>query len=281
MNSPNHDKNADCSALAALAWFVMAILWMAPGLEAAEPESLKSPGSEEGFVSIFNANDLTGWDGDPRFWSVRDGVLRGETTVDKAAEHNTFLIFRGQEPKDFILRLKFRIMGKGNSGVQFRSRDMGDRAVAGYQAEISNDRPEPGIGAGFVHDEHGPRGHLGHVGEFVVIDSAGKQSVIGKIADQKALLAAGYYKNEGWNEYLIVAQGNRVRIWVNGYQTLELIDNDLRKMAQGIIALQIHRGDPMLVEFKDIGLQILDAELTSGGRKFNDSGQSGWVTAPQ
>jgi Domain of Unknown Function (DUF1080) len=281
MNSLTHNKKANWSALAVRVSIVMGILWLVPPLEAADPESLKTPGSEQGWVSIFNGKDLTGWDGDPRFWSVRDGVLRGETTVDKAAAHNTFLIFRGQEPKDFILKLKFRIMAKGNSGVQFRSRDIGDWTVAGYQAEISNDRPEPGIGAGFVHDEQGPRGHLGHVGEFVVIDSAGKRGVIGKIADQKALLAAGYYNNEGWNEYLIVAQGNRFRIWVNGYQTLELIDNDVRKMAQGILALQLHRGDPMLVEFKDIGLQILDAELTSEGRKFNDHGQSGWVTAPE
>jgi hypothetical protein len=263
------------------------LLPVAP-LHAADPNPLSAPGDERGFVSIFNGKDLTGWDGDPRFWSVRDGVLRGETTPGNDPEHNTFLIYRRQEPKDFLLKLTFRIWGEGNSGVQFRSRDRGDWEVAGYQAEIANDRPDPGIGTGFVLDEHGrggrdafgPRGDIGRVGEFVLMDPAGKRSVISKVGDAKALLAAGYYKNEGWNDYTIAAQGNRIRTWVNGYQTLELIDNDVRKVAQGVIALQIHRGKPMLVEFKNIRLQILDPAPAAGERKFNDQGQSGWVTAP-
>jgi hypothetical protein len=283
-----YKRRADASSFAFIACIAMGALLLAARLEAADPNPIAPHGDERGLVSIFNGKDLTGWDGDPRFWSVRDGILRGETTLEKAPEHNTFLIFRGQEPKDFMLKLKFRIWGEGNSGVQFRSRDRGDWEVAGYQAEIANDRPDPGIGTGFVLDEHGrggrdafgPRGDIGRVGEFVVMDPAGKRSVIAKVGDAKALLAAGYYKNEGWNDYTITAQGNRIRTWVNGYQTLELIDNDLRKVAQGIIALQIHRGKPMLVEFKDIRLQILDADAASGERKFKDKGQSGWVTAP-
>jgi len=281
-------RTANAASIVMVAWIFMSVLPFVQPLEAADPDPIKAPGNEQAFVSIFNGKDLTGWDGDPRFWSVRDGILRGETTLASAAEHNTFLILRGREPADFVLKLKFRIMGEGNSGVQFRSRDLGDWEVAGYQAEIANDRPDPGIGTGFVLDEHGrggrdaygPRGDLGRVGEFVVIDSAGKRSVIAKVADARALLSVGYYKNEGWNDYTIVAQGNRIRTWVNGYQTLEFIDNDTRKLSRGIVALQIHRGKPMLVEFMDLKLQILDPELTPGSRRFNDRGQSGWVTAP-
>jgi hypothetical protein len=284
----NHQSKAYRASFAVIAWIAIGVALPEPRLGAADTNPIQIPGDERGFVSIFNGKDLTGWDGDPRFWSVRDGILRGETTLEKAAEHNTFLILRGQVPKDFVLKLRFRITADGNSGVQFRSRDLGDWEVAGYQAEIANDRPDPGIGTGFVLDEHGrggrdaygPRGDIGRVGELVVIDPAGKRSVIGKIADPKALLAVSYYKNDGWNEYTIVAQGNRIRTWVNGYQTLEIIDNDVRKVAQGIVALQIHRGKPMLVEFEHIRLQILDADLPSGDRKFNDRGQSGWVTSP-
>jgi Domain of Unknown Function (DUF1080) len=269
-----------------MAWMVMGGWPFAQRSEGADPDPIQAPGDERALVSIFNGKDLTGWDGDPRFWSVRDGILRGETTLESAAEHNTFLILRGQEPGDFVLKLKFRIMADGNSGVQFRSRDRGDWEVAGYQAEIANDRPDPGIGTGFVLDEHGrggkdaygPRGDLGRVGEFVVIDAVGKRNVIARVADVKALQSVGYYKNGEWNDYTIVAQGNRIRTWVNGYQTLELIDNDPRKVSRGIVALQIHRGKPMLVEFKDLKLQVLDADVGPGGRKFNDRGQSGWVT---
>ena len=281
-------RTANAAFFAMVAWMIMSVLPLVQQIEAAEPDPTRAPGDERAFVNIFNGKDLTGWDGDPRFWSVRDGILRGETTTASAAEHNTFLILRGQEPADFVLKLSFRIMAEGNSGVQFRSRDLGDWEVAGYQAEIANDRPDPGIGTGFVLDEHGrggrdaygPRGDLGRVGELVVIDPAGKRNVVARVGDIKALMAVGYYKNNDWNDYTIVAQGNRIRTWVNGYQTLELIDDDPRKLARGIVALQIHRGKPMVVEFKDLKLQILDAALPPGSRKFNDQGQSGWATTP-
>ena len=50
--------------------------------------------SSQGWVSIFNGRDLTGWDGDPRLWSVKDGVIRGQTTLANPARGNTFLIWR-------------------------------------------------------------------------------------------------------------------------------------------------------------------------------------------
>jgi hypothetical protein len=175
-------EHSSLAAIAAIASIAMGVMSLAARLDAADPSSTELTGGEKGFVSIFNGKDLTGWDGDPRFWSARDGVIRGETTLEKPAEHNTFLILRGQEPRDFILKLKFRILRDGNSGVQFRSRDLGDWEVAGYQAEIANERPDPGIGTGFVLDEHGrggrdaygPRGDLGRVGELVVFDREGK-----------------------------------------------------------------------------------------------------------
>ena len=73
--------------------------------------------AEDGFETIFNGKDLTGWDGDPRFWSVKDGAIRGKTTFQKLAIRNTFLIWRSGVLKSFILKIKFRIQ-KGNSGIQ-------------------------------------------------------------------------------------------------------------------------------------------------------------------
>jgi hypothetical protein len=231
---------------------------------------------ESGFVPIFNGKDLSGWDGDPRLWSVRDGVIRGQTTVESPAPHNTFLIWRGGKLRDFVLKLKFHIHD-GNSGVQYRSQDQGDWIVSGYQGEVANDRPDPGIGTGFLYHERG-RGDIARVGEFVVIDETGKRTVVGRVADVNALKAAGYYKNDGWNEYTIMAHGNHLIHLVNGYQTIEMIDNDLKGGArEGILALQIHAGDPMLVEFKDIRLKTLDANLGPGGRKFNGDGRIGWI----
>ena len=96
------------------------------------------PSEDDGFVSLFNGKDLSGWDGDPRLWSVAEGVIRGQTTPEKVAKGNTFCIWRGGLLKDFVLKIKFRTEN-GNSGIQYRSIDKGNWVVAGYQAEVENE----------------------------------------------------------------------------------------------------------------------------------------------
>jgi hypothetical protein len=236
--------------------------------------------SSDQWVSLFNGKDLAGWYGDPRFWSVQDGVIRGETTLTKLPLHNTFLIRRDTELRDFILKIKFRIRN-GNSGVQYRSKEFDKWRVTGYQAEIEN---TPGK-VGFLYHEAG-RGWLTNVGDFMVIGKNGKKNVISKVADKDELIKAGYYREKDWNEYTIIAQGNHIVHYLNGYQTVELIDNDRltnpddpkdHKGAArvGLLALQIHIGLPMLVEFKDIYIKRLepkygDAILLFNGKDFDN-----------
>ena len=76
---------------------------------------------EKGFTRIFNGKDLSGWDGDTDLWAVKDGVIRGETTPEKKATGNTFLIWEGGKTADFELRLSFRCNATNNSGIQYRS----------------------------------------------------------------------------------------------------------------------------------------------------------------
>ena len=249
--------------------------------------------SSQEWVSIFNGKDLTGWDGDPRLWSVKDGVIRGQTTIANPARGNTFLIWRGGKLRDFELKIKFRIQN-GNSGIQYRSKETDKWVVGGYQAEVENN---PGK-VGFLYHERG-RGWLVNVGDLMVIDEKGKKEVVGNVSDVDELIKAGYYKDKDWNEYLIIAQGNHLKHYLNGYQTMELIDNDRltnpgdpkdRKGAarQGILALQIHAGPPMVVEFKDISVRHLDeqkygdAQLLFNGKnldewQFKDNQKSKWA----
>ena len=237
---------------------------------------------ESGFETIFNGRDLTGWDGDPRFWSVQDGAIRGETTAENRAPHNTFCIWRGGTLKDFVLNIKFRIRN-GNSGIQYRSKEFDKWRISGYQAEVEN---KPGK-VGFLYHEAG-RGWLVNVGDSMVIDEQGKKQVVGKVSDVAALKDAGYYNNGEWNEYTIIAQGNHLRHYLNGYPTMQLIDNDRvtdptdpgdRKGAvrEGVLALQIHTGPPMRVEFKDIRIKHLDAEYGNAVRLFNGRDLAGWT----
>jgi hypothetical protein len=238
--------------------------------------------AEEGFVSIFNGEDLTGWEGDTRLWSVKDGAIHGETTAENPAKGNTFCVWRGGTLKDFILKIKFRIEN-GNSGIQYRSKEFAEFRISGYQAEVENN---PGK-VGFLYHEAG-RGWLVNVGDAMVIDAEGNKNVVGKVSDVEALKQAGYYKPQDWNEYTIVAQGNYLRHYLNGYPTMSLIDGDRvtdpddpndRKGAarEGLLALQIHAGPPMVVEFKNIRVKHLTANYGDAVRLFNGENLDGWV----
>ncbi len=204
-------------------------------------------GADAKFEPIFNGRDLTGWDGDPRFWSVREGAIRGETTLGSMTVRNTFLLWRGGVLQDFELQLKVRIRN-GNSGVQYRSQDLGGFVVSGYQAEVDN---APGT-AGFLYHEKG-RKKLALIGEKIAIDATQKPTVIGQLATRDELIARGYFKAKDWNAYRIVARGPHLQHFINGIQIVDVLDNDPKgRSLEGILALQIHVGPPMLVEFKDI-----------------------------
>jgi len=222
--------------------------------------------------AIFNGKDLTGWDGDPRLWSVVDGAIRGQTTEENPARENTFCIWRGGMLKNFVLKIKFRIEN-GNSGIQYRSKDLGSWRVGGYQAEVENN---PGK-VGFLYDERG-RGWMVNVGDFMVVDEKGNKDVVSKVADRDGLIKAGYYKDKDWNEYTIIARGNHLVHILNGYQTVEMIDNDPKGRAlEGILALQIHTGPPMVAEFKDIRVAHLPDHFGEARLLFDGKSLEGWT----
>jgi hypothetical protein len=244
----------------------------------------KAPADEEGFVSIFNGRDLAGWDGDPRLWSVADGAIRGRTTEENPARGNTFLLWRGGRLEDFILKIRFRIQN-GNSGIQYRSKEVGKWVVSGYQAEVEN---KPGK-VGFLYHEKG-RGYLARVGDAVVIDTEGKKHTVGHVNDRGGLVDAGYYRDKDWNEYTIIARGNHLMHYLNGYQTMELIDEDRTtdpndrgdrkgRAMEGLLALQIHAGPPMTVEFKDIRIKHLADSYGEAVRLFDGETLDGWTVS--
>jgi hypothetical protein len=204
--------------------------------------------SEEGFVSIFDGKTLDGWEGKKEFWSVRDGAITGETTADNPTQGNTFLIWRAGELGDFELRCQFKIRNH-NSGIQYRSKELDNFVVGGYQADID----ATGRYLGILYEEKG-RGILAERGTVVEIDSSGKKNFVGTTGDPEVILKG--YKDGEWNEYVIVAQGNKLVQKINGLTTMEITDNQADKRAmKGILALQLHAGPPMLVQFKDIKLK--------------------------
>lgn len=228
----------------------------AKAVDAVKPNAPAEPAD---MVKLVKGDTLEGWDGNKDLWRVENGVIIGQTTAEKPTKGNTFLIYK-DEVKDFELRFSFRI-SNGNSGCQYRSKRVESKdnnwVVSGYQAEIEN---TPGK-VGFLYHEKGPnRGYpdkakyLGKVGDKVEIDAAGKSNVVGTLGNQSAIGAV--YKSGDWNDYIIIAKGNHLQHYINGVQTVDVIDNDEKnRLMSGVLALQLHAGKPMKVEFKDLRMK--------------------------
>ena len=150
---------------------------------------MKAPVEPGNMKTIFNGKDLTGWDGDSRLWSVEQGVIRGETTKDKKANGNTFLIWQGGRTKDFDLRISFKVSTQNNSGIQYRSKHITEKArnkwvVRGYQHEIRNSNKMPNV-PGFIYAEGGKRGRMCLAGQKVLWNSEGNKEVLGTVISDK------------------------------------------------------------------------------------------------
>jgi hypothetical protein len=213
-----------------------------------------APAEPAGMKVIFNGKDLTGWDGDPRLWSVKDGVIHGETTKEEPAKGNTFIIWREGTTKDFQLRLSFRCNATNNSGIQYRSKHITENVpnkwvVRGYQHEIRNEVKFPNI-SGFIYDEGGKRGRVCMVGEVATWENDGKKLIRSDLIDQEGF--EKMFKLDDWNDVIIIAKGNNIQHFMNGKQILDFTDNSDLKLLDGILALQLHAGAPMWAEYKNI-----------------------------
>ena len=59
-------------------------------------------------------------------------------------------------------------------------------------------------------------------------------------------------KNNDWNDYRIRCEGRRIRIWLNGINTVDFTEKDEKIEQKGLIALQIHGGGKAEASYKDI-----------------------------
>lgn len=206
-------------------WSVTTLLVILPAtLGTADP-----PAPVQAFKSLVNGSDLSQWQGNFKLWSARDGVIVGKSPGIK---NNEFLTSRDTY-EDFELRLEFRLhAGQGNSGIQFRSRRApNSTAVIGYQADIGQDY------WGCLYDEHRRRKVLAHAPPEL----------------------AKVLKKSGWNTYQIRAEGPRVTLTINGLKTVDYRESDKDIARSGIVALQIHSGSAMQIDFRNIRIRKLHA----------------------
>jgi hypothetical protein len=197
-----------------------------PALSAQTANTLSEQERKEGYRLLFDGKSLDGWKGDLKLWSVRDGKIVGSTEGNKIP-HNGFLISK-EKFSNFILRLDVNLRNH-NSGIQFRSEELPDWVVRGYQADAAE-----GAWWGSLYGEKTGRG-------VIVSGYTGKGEKV--------------VKPEGWNSYEIICRGKQITLTLNGLVTADLEDD---MSADGILALQLHAGPPMEASFRNIRIRTLD-----------------------
>ncbi len=181
------------------------------------------------WIPLFNGTDLTGWRGDPTVWRVEHGYIAG---TSPAISRNTHLIYDG-EFSDFELQAKVMVRNAGsfpNSGIYYRAQvtDATTWNVEGYQADVGSN-----YWASLYEDQ---RGEL--------------------VAPLAAALAVA--RDDGWNDYRIVAQGNLLHHEINGVTAVDFIDTDPQQRRAGVVALQYHQpGQGFEVRYTDIRIRVL------------------------
>jgi hypothetical protein len=221
----------------------------APAVELPKPDA-------DGFVSIFNGKDLAGWEGFPGYWSVKDGVILGSEVKEKSK--HTFLVLKSiPNVANFELHYQYKFATHdGNSGLQFRSKiyDEKNFGVGGYQADCDG-------GAGYdgtIYDEHGVAGGRGTMsgrGQKVTWDADNKRTNA-PLAESDAELKK-FIKVGDWNDVVLIADGHHITYTINGHLMTDLTDDSPKEVADGVIALQIHGGFTMDIEFKDLKIKVL------------------------
>ncbi|MDQ2656222.1 MAG: DUF1080 domain-containing protein [Bacteroidota bacterium] len=185
-------------------------------------------------MQLFDGRTFKGWEGDTvKTWRIENGALVGGSLAEKVP-HNEFLSTK-RSFSNYILRVKFKLLGQEgfvNTGVQFHSQRISDPPyeMTGYQADLG-DRFW-----GSLYDE------------------SRRNKVL--VTGDTAVVSRVLRRNE-WNDYEVRTEGRRIRIFLNGEQTVDYTEQDLTIPQSGLIALQIHGGGKAEVHYKDIFLTEL------------------------
>jgi hypothetical protein len=211
----------------------------------------------DGYRSVFDGKSLDDWEYDPVYWRVEDGCMVGEVTPATILSRNTFIIRKDLVLEDFELKVEYRISESGNSGVSYRNERVADvpHALKGYQADIDGKNKYTGQN----YEERG-RQFLALRGQTSVIDShyeSPSHPSVGAMDFRNDPLNRYIRKND-WNEYHIVAKGNRLQHYINGTLMSEVTDDDAtNRRLSGLLGVQVHVGPPMKVEFKNFRVKPL------------------------
>jgi hypothetical protein len=207
---------------------------------------------KDGFVKIFDGKTLRQWTGDKKHWSVKEGTITGVT--DGSLKMNRFLTWKNSTVRNFELKVKVKVSSGGNSGIQYRGTsrpDLGLDVVTGYQCDVVAKNPKYN---GMLYEEKGRR-ILAHAAEKVVVDPSGQSWIVEKLPPKQ-------FAADQWHDYRVLVRGNHHQHWIDDHLTTELVDLDEKgRSLEGVLAVQVHVGPAMKIQYKDFKIKHLPDDL--------------------
>ncbi len=211
--------------------FMKLICFLLPSILFVTQVSAQKKNNEK---SLFDGRTFAGWTGDTlKTWRIENGSLVGGSLTE-TVPHNEFISTK-RPYKNFILKVKFKLVGSEgfiNTGVQFNSKRIADPAyeMSGYQADLGD-----GWWASLYDESR--RNKVLVRGDTVIVEQV--------------------LKRQDWNDYEVWSENGRIRIKLNGKQTVDYTEADPAIPQSGLIAFQIHGGGKAQVYFKDIVIKEL------------------------
>lgn len=185
-------------------------------------------------VSLFDGLTFNGWEGDTlNTWRIEDNMIIGGSLIKNVPENN-FLCTR-RSYSNFILKFKIKLVGHEgfiNAGLQFRSvrATNPSNEMIGYQADWGKEYWAS------------------------LYDESRRNKTLASPDSAKVLT---WIKQNDWNDYVILANNNRIRIFINGHKSVDYLESDISIPLSGLIGLQIHGGGKAEVYFKELYIKEL------------------------
>lgn len=185
-------------------------------------------------VSLFDGLTFNGWEGDTlNTWRIEDNMIIGGSLIKNVPENN-FLCTR-RSYSNFILKFKIKLVGHEgfiNAGLQFRSvrATNPSNEMIGYQADWGKEYWAS------------------------LYDESRRNKTLASPDSTKVLT---WIKQNDWNDYVILANNNRIRLFINGHKSVDYLESDISIPLSGLIGLQIHGGGKAEVYFKELYIKEL------------------------
>jgi hypothetical protein len=248
---------------------ILALATFGGSLISCHPVKKASDHEKDGFVSLFDGKTLHNWVGDTTYWRVEDGCLVGVVTPETLLKRNSFIIWQGDMPENFEIRVEYKISAQGNSGINYRSEKIEGfpYVLRGYQADLDGANNYTGS-----NYEERRRTTLASQGEKTTLPPIAvspdslqahirnnqwlPKIVTGSLGDPAALKAV--IKNDDWNDYKIMVEGNHMQHYINGVLMSDVTDNDtVNRRFTGLLGVQVHVGPPMRIAYRNFRLKQL------------------------